>query len=322
LLSNDPPWVECDIDKIVKAMLATSALGTIRTAAPLHLASLVGLHHWHAQLTRWHFSYFNHVYEFQRREPGLEPQLLPGQCLDELLAFAAAAPLMCADLERPFLPLLPMSDASPSYGFGLSVRQCEEDVIRDLYAKSTQRGHFLTLDDVHGKPSGRSFAGEAVHLPFAQSSFTGVLSIPARRQAHAGALEAHGLLLMVKWILRSASRLGRRVVAGVDARTVLFAATKGRTSAPSLRGPIRSIAAHALAGNLQLHLLWVPSEFNPSDGASTGHRRRPPVRRAVRKTHLSSPDRALRAHDRAFARLRATGVLAGGNGAASDCSWA
>ena len=61
----------------------------------------------------------------------------------------------------------------------------------------------------------------------------------------------------------------------VDAKAVLGAASKGRSSSPSLLRVMRAIGAHCLAGDLLLRLLYVPSEHNPSDGASRGKRRRP-----------------------------------------------
>ena len=68
-------------------------------------------------------------------------------------------------------------------------------------------------------------------------------------------------------------------VAGVDARAVLFAILKGRSSAPTLRRPLRAIAAHVLAGNLLIYPFWVPTEHNPADGPSRGKRRRPVIKR-------------------------------------------
>ena len=61
---------------------------------------------------------------------------------------------------------------------------------------------------------------------------------------------------------------GKRVLALVDSSAVLGAALKGRSGAPSLRGPIRVLAAWLLGSGVALAARYVPSEFNPADAAS------------------------------------------------------
>ena len=92
----------------------------------------------------------------------------------------------------------------------------------------------------------------------------------ARYQAHAGDLEAAGMALLVKWLLRSLQRLWRRIVVLVDAKAMLYAAQRGRTSARSIQKVLRRLAALQIPGNLRLHFLYVPSEDNPADAPSRG----------------------------------------------------
>ena len=56
----------------------------------------------------------------------------------------------------------------------------------------------------------------------------------------------------------------------VDAKAVLGAAAKGRSSARSLELQLRRLAAVQLSANIGLHLLYIPSEHNPSDHPSRG----------------------------------------------------
>ena len=133
--------------------------------------------------------------------------------------------------------------------------------------------------------------GAPVDFPFSKESFTDVLSIRARHTSHSGAMGAHGLLLLIKWLLRSAGRLNSRTVVGIDAQVVMHAAIKGRTSAPTLARIFRSIAAHCLAGGLMLYPIYIPTEFNPSDALSRGKRRRPLIRRATQPTRTSRLER-------------------------------
>ena len=108
----------------------------------------------------------------------------------------------------------------------------------------------------------------AHHVGIPKSPFKTVICQGARFEAHPGALEAAGLALLFKWLLQSASRHNRRIIILLDARAILGAAQRGRTSARSKQREIRRIAALQLAGNLRVHFLYVPSEDNPADAPS------------------------------------------------------
>ena len=197
------------------------------------------------------FSVFHEVYEFQRREPQSEGAALDSCVQSEIICFIALAPFLQADMERDFLPLITTCDASPSYGFGVSVHACSDNLIRDLAELSENHDHYLrTNDPTDGE---RPRCGTPVRLPFDMDSFTDVLSIKARSINHSGAMEAHALLLLIKWLLRVKARFNSRVVVGIDAQVILHAAAKGRTSAPTLQHIFRSIAAHCLVGGLMLY---------------------------------------------------------------------
>ena len=133
-------------------------------------------------------------------------------------------------------------------------------------------------------------------------------------------MEAHALLLLLQWALRSCSRFHKRLIIGIDAQAVLYAAVKGRTSAPSLKYEVRRIAAHCLAGDLLAHFLWMPSKHNPSDKPSRGlrhrsvHRRPPPAQRPSRL------QRALSARDRSIRHLIESGMLSDGSDSGSATS--
>ena len=111
-------------------------------------------------------------------------------------------------------------------------------------------------------------------LPIAKAAFSTVVSARAVHSAHAGALEAGGIRLALRWTLWSVARHGRRTVLLVDALAVRGAVAKGRSSAPSLRREVMWISALVLAGDLLLKLVYVPSEDNPADAPSRGIVRR------------------------------------------------
>ena len=95
----------------------------------------------------------------------------------------------------------------------------------------------------------------------------------------------------------------------VDAQAVLFALIKGRSSAPTLRFEVRRIAAHALAADVLLHFLWVPSEHNPADAPSRGLRWRSSHRRPPRTTRPTRLERYLNTLARSWDRLKSAGMV-------------
>ena len=111
------------------------------------------------------------------------------------------------------------------------------------------------------------------NLDLSLYDFTDVLSHKAKWQAHSSVLEAHGLLLGIRWAVRAARRRHSRLPVLVDAKAVLGAASKGRSSSSALRGSLRDLAANILAADILLRLIYVPSECMPADAASRGKRR-------------------------------------------------
>ena len=163
-LGNSPPCVEPDESKLLTLLLAIVGLSAQPSLAPAELASILGVAQWFAQLSRWHFSIFSKVYAFQRLEPQEEERIVDQACVAELLLFAALAPLLSANLERPFASVLAMCDASPSFGFGVSVHSCSASLASTLATKSERLGDHLrmTLDADADEEKPR--AGQVVRL--------------------------------------------------------------------------------------------------------------------------------------------------------------
>lgn len=55
-----------------------------------------------------------------------------------------------------------------------------------------------------------------------------------------------------------------------DSKVVCGVVNKGRTSSYRLRGVVRSLAARALGGGVDIRPIWVPTHLNPADGGSRG----------------------------------------------------
>jgi len=302
-VGNKPAWVEPDCEKLLKLLLTFLGLTSNTSIRPRSLEGMLGIAQWFAQVPRWTFSVFNHIYDVQKSACADDPCTFNELCIAELHVYTLLAPLMVADLERQFLPFIACCDASPSFGFGVSVRHCDADTITDLASKSERHGDYLCFIDPDPSDKLQKRRGQPIRLPFGKESFTDVLSLRAKVVSHSGAMEAHGLLLLVQWVLRSRARFSSRLIAGIDATAVLAAALKGRSSAGTLRGTMRSVGAHCLAGDLLLYPLWVPSRHNPADAPSRGHRRRPKIR--TKPSKVSRLEKFFKQREAALRRLRA-----------------
>jgi len=310
-IGNAPPWVEPALVNFVVGLCACMGLATTGVASPKGFSKLLGLLQWYAQPSRWLFSVFHRAYGFRTLQPELDSRSVPLEVINECLVFLALSPLCSVNLERQILPLVVACDAAPQFGFGVAVKSCEALVVERLAAEATQLDRYLELDGVVAGFEHKAAYGSPVKLRSELGDFTPVLSIKAKRMAHSGELEAHGLLLLTQWLARSASRHSARAVTAIDARAVLGAARKGRTSAATLRRPISRVAATCLAADLQLLCLWVPSAHNPADAPSRGKRARPagPSVAKVTKALLKQPSfQTLRRQAACWSRLRATGL--------------
>ena len=207
------------------------------------------------------------------------------------MAFVCLLPLCEADLGRPWSDLLGATDASVDFGFGACVAQCSPDRSRELGRLAERRGDYVRLDrlaageDSDDEPE-RTRIGKPHRLRIPKRAFRTVISSRKNYDGHAGALETSALVLFVKWLLRSTKRHAKRTVVLVDAKALVGAATKGRTSAASIQREIRQLSALTLAGDLHMRYVYVPSEDNPADAPSRGKpsraRRRAPRRLGVR----------------------------------------
>ena len=254
--------------------------------SPVAFNRALGLHQWFCLLQRPQFSIFDACYKFARQAAEDKQLPLPANVRIEIFVATFLMPLLGADLQRKFLPRITACDAAPEYGFGVSYLDCPVSVAEEVGFLAERRGDFVRFYPDPNEPPARERLGRPHELPYSKRCFTTAISAKARFKAHSGALEAHGLLLAIKWLLRSPARFHRRLVILVDAKAVLGAATKGRTSAPGIRGVMRHIGALLMASNCLLKLVYVPTEHNPADAPSRGKRVKP-IRKSVRKVTVA-----------------------------------
>ncbi len=277
--------------KLALVLSGAAALVDQPPLSPSGTSALLGHFTWFGLLARPMLSSFAEIYG-RTTLPGLHSETpLSRRDLAELMAFVCLLPLCEADLSRPWSDLLGATDASVDFGFGACVAQCSPDRSRELGRLAERRGDYVRLDrladgeDSDDEPE-RTRIGKPHRLGIPKRAFRTVISARKNYDGHAGALETSALVLFVKWLLRSTKRHAKRTVVLVDAKAIVGAATKGRTSAVSIQREIRQLSALTLAGDLHMRYVYVPSEDNPADAPSRGKpsraRLRAPRRLGVR----------------------------------------
>ncbi len=274
-LTGDPPQARPDATSIARCVLAVWALESVTRATPAAFSSLLGTCQWFALLKMQFFSIFRAVYVFARLEPLDVLALIPSKARDELCLFAALAPLLVADLAKDFIPLITASDAAPEYGFGLAVAGSDQATLRELSCLAEKRGDYVRFNrdaDPDAEPE-RPRLGRAQRLAIRRCDFKHVLSLKARKLEHSGVLELQGALVLFKWLARSQKWHGRRALVLLDAKAVLFAIQKGRSSSRKLGRLLQRLGAYVIATDIDPRLLYVPAEDMPADEPSRGIRR-------------------------------------------------
>ena len=264
--------------------------GVLRMS-PNALASILGIGSWFCQLNRPLFAVLDRIYAFTTSEPRDVPRTVPDAAILELVHLGILSFLFPADLTRPWAREVYASDASVSFGFGVSVATVPAAEVQRLSRLGAPRESYVRLERDGGDTdeAERPRSGTPYLLHLSKRRFRTLVSARRHYQAHSGGLEAAAVVLMLRWITRSKSRHSARLVALVDAQAVIGALTKGRTSAPSLRREVRRVAALTLSADLDVKYVYVPSEDNAADAPSRGIRRprlKQPSCRACIKTRF------------------------------------
>ena len=196
---------------------------------------------------------------------------VPPEVLFELCVSMLLGVFWRVDLRRPFLPLISATDASTTFGFGASVARVSPAFARRVARVAEKQGDFVVLDGGYLLGQSAKRLGQAHNIDISMTEFVHVLSVRSKHAAHVNVLEGEAFLMWLRWLLRSRQRHCARTVVLVDSSVWCCAAAKGRSST-QLNRLLRKAAALELAGDLQVHLVLVPSAENPSDVPSRGAR--------------------------------------------------
>ena len=205
----------------------------------------------------------------------------------------------------PHLPFVGATDASGTYGHGACVAAVSLDRVRALARLSTKAGDYVTLPRAGAAPAHDKLRlGKPHVLDLSLSEFHVVLSVQINEHQHINLEEGRAFLKYLRWVLRSSGRFGHRLVVLVDSKVWLCAVTKGRSGSCSLNRLLQRTAALVMASGMVLHLIYVPSEYNPSDWPSRGGPHTWPAE--LRKYRLSTMHKIKRPLCERFQELRRT----------------
>ena len=240
----------------------------MRRASPVAVRAFVGTLQWYDLLERTKLAVYDEVYAFAASEPENVRRCVPSTCLCELLCGVVLGPFWGFDMRRPYQPLIVASDASTSFGLGVSVAELGVDHVRRLARLDTKAGDHVVLDGGGAEPDADRL-GEPHDLGLSMDDFTTVLCVRAPEE-HIDIMEGRAFLAGLRWVLRRPDRHRRRVVALIDSRVWIGAAAKGRSSSVPLLRLLRRVSALVLATGVVAHYIYIPSKRNPADAPSRG----------------------------------------------------
>ena len=273
-------------DRLALLPDAASDLFTRKKCTPRQLSSFIWSLQWWNLLNRPLFSCLSAAYAFCRLDDESSTFALGPLILSELALNISLLGLWVVDLTAGWMNVLGATDASPSFGYGMSLAPISPLDLRALAAHAFGcdcifRPAVSSAEQALEKPR----KGRLMRLPFRARRFKQIFSIRARTVSHSGGMEADAAALGLARLARNRRLHSSRGLLLVDAKVVESSLRKGRSSAPTLRRPIAKAAGIQLAAGFRMRYGYIPSESNPSDRGSRGLK---PVGR-VRKSHLRRP---------------------------------
>ena len=294
--------------KLLALIEAALDLSTVGSCSPGEMAVLNGHLQWQNLVNRPMYSCLDLMYPFVHLLPEGRPRPIPEGVLSEVFHNISLFCFWSADLCRPWWDVLPATDASPSFGYGMSLATPGHDTVRAVSAASADPHHYIRLAHMPGDPAEVPRSGAEYRTTLCMDDFKDVFSIRASFASHSGAMELQAVKLALLRLTRSGRMLRSRGAILVDAQAVCGALAKGRSSAATLKRGVKAVAAISIACELRLHFPYIPSESNPADFPSRGKvKKRALKSRRHRQPIATSIDVRLRAYRLARRRFRECG---------------
>jgi hypothetical protein len=191
-------------------------------------------------------------------------EALPTMARVELVFLVTLAPLLMTDVFAPVSTLMVATDASLR-GAGVCVCRVSEAEAWAVYARRIRRGWWAAalldpwgeLDDAEAEDDevseGRKLRMSRVTKEvIARAQWETVVSFAFWfHEERIVLLEAHALLMALRWLASNPENFGKRIIFLIDSMALLGALAKGRSSTRRLNRLCRRVAAMLLATRIR-----------------------------------------------------------------------
>jgi hypothetical protein len=263
-----------------------SLVGSLRAlverplATPKSLHGFLGVLQWCCLLNRPMLSCLGEVYEFVERLPSDQLQRVPTTVVDELCVCVSLLCCLCVDMARPWTPNITTTDGAQVFGFGMAQAPADPLLVRRIAEQCAVEGHGILPEGVDLASYSVSAVEAPLQIPVQYQEFAPQISVRAKEAADAPTLEAIAVTLATRRLTRSMRHHSKRSVLLVDAKALIFALRKGRSSSSAFKVQLQKIAALNLCADVAVTYGYIPTSCNPADPPSRGvFQRRPRVRK-------------------------------------------
>ena len=277
--------------RLIKLLRGVVSLADHKRSSPGAVAGYLGVTQWFCLLRRLRLCVFDTIYHFCSGARARDWKVVecPQSVLTELLVDACLFPFGAIDMTLPFLPFIGATDASTVFGLGATIAPLPISQTRLIARLSTKAGEHVRIADGPSLHERECRLGPRFDTGLSLHQFEVVLCVRVESPEHINVEEAKALLWYIRWLLRSGTRFGHRVVVLLDSRVVIGAVAKGRSSSTRLNRVIKQIAALCFVGGLVLHLVFIPTEHNPADHPSRGDVSTWPIALRTRAGKIKKP---------------------------------
>ena len=243
-------------EQLATLCAATRAMVASGSCTGHELAHLVGKWTWAMLVRRPALSVFNAVYRFIDTAGPLKFNIWRSVAC-ELLTAAKLAPLLFTTLGAGWFDRVIATDACES-GMGVVTARVPHS---EVLASAALAGVVVNPD------RDTEAVLNAPLLPPVTEWTTAFVHRWRDPGEHINSLELRAVDSAMRWLVKSPTSIGRRVLLLCDSTVAVATLSKGRSSS-SLRHNIRQIAALLLSTGIQPFVRWIATELNPADGPS------------------------------------------------------
>ena len=151
-------------------------------------------------------------------------------------------------------------------------------LVRRIAEQCAVEGHGILPEGVDLASYSVSAVEAPLQISVQYQEFAPQISVRAKEAADAPTLEAIAITLATRRLTRSIRHHSKRSVLLVDAKALIFALRKGRSSSSAFKVQLQKIAALNLCADVAVTYGYIPTSCNPADPPSRGvFQRRPRV---------------------------------------------